>query len=152
MARIGNHDVNLALYEIGTYRTVFVPETGSTGKLMIYFSADDGFGDTALAEREVEIAGNSILHIITRNIIVIGTVIVLLVIAAALIALIILRGSKTSKLEKRLAELDALEKRAQEMYFHTSDISKDEYNQMMEKYGKETKEVQMKLYEERGKK
>ena len=144
-AKIGSDEIELKLFEIGTYRAVYLPTESQKGKLKVFLSADDGYGDTSFAEREVEIAGRNLLYTFLQNIVVFGTLAVLGLIAAVLIFFIFLRKTSIRGLQEKLDELERFEKKTQEMYFHRSEISKEEYTKLMEKYENEIKEVKMKL-------
>ena len=151
-AKIGEQEIELKLFEIGTYKAVYATKESERGKLKIFFSADDGFGDMSLAEREVEVAGKNLIFSLLQNIIALGILAVLGIVAAALIFFIFLRKSSIKSLQDKLNELERFEKKAQEMYFHGSEISKEEYNKLMEKYENERKDVKMRLNQEMAKK
>ena len=151
-AKIGNDEIELRLFEIGTYRAVFLPTESHKGKLKVFLSAEDSYGDASFVEREVEVAGKNLLYTVLQNIIVFGILAILGLTAAALIFFIFLRKSNIKNLQDKLDELDRFEKKAQEMYFHRSEISKEEYTKLMEKYENEIKEAKMKLNAELSKK
>ncbi len=67
----------------------------------------------------------------------IGIVLAILVVASPFIKSEMLKKSKASK----LAELDSLEKRAQEMYFREKSISKQDYAKFMDDYGQRRREL-----------
>ena len=151
-AKIGKQEIELKLFEIGSYRAVYQPTESEKGKLKIFFSADDGFGDTSFADREVEVAGKNLIFSVLQNIIALGILAILGIIAAVLIFFIFMRKNNIKTLQDKLDELDRFEKKAQEMYFHRSEISKEEYTKLMEKYENETKDVKMRLSKEMSKK
>ena len=131
----------LEMVQDGLFSAQYKIGEDDMGSLEISVLAKTGSGSSGESKSDifvaVETAEQGFAELAVPALVLIGIVLAILVIASPFIKSKTLKKSKASK----LAELDAMEKRAQEMYFREKTLSKEEFAKLREEYDRKRREL-----------
>lgn len=148
-AMIGTNEINLIETEIGVYTGSYVVEEGYKEQIKVFFSADDGTGNTGIGTRDVEISGKVFWYDLMKNLFVLGVGFIILAIGAVISLIFILKRNKLVMLEKKKYEIEAMQKNLQRRYFDEDAINKEEFKELTDKYERQLKEINNEISRQR---
>ncbi|MBU0661834.1 MAG: hypothetical protein ABH854_04375 [Candidatus Diapherotrites archaeon] len=145
--KLAGSDILLEQTSLGIVQASYPVTEADTGVRTVFLRVEDDFGNTGLGETRVEISGTSVLYnIINSAPFVIGAVAIILGILAV-IGLIAGMALLSRRMKNRKQELLELERKLQKEYFEQHAISREEYDEMLDKYETELKRIERKLQE-----
>lgn len=140
-AIFNNKKLELKEESPGVFSAAYKINDEDQGQLEIIITAESKEGATGQANKSLFISGKSFFYGIEENASSLIIAAIILIIVGAFVARKMkVKASKTGKTNK-LKELEELEKRAQEMYFHEKSINKEEYNNLIDKYKNQRREM-----------
>ncbi|MAG21840.1 MAG: hypothetical protein CL943_00855 [Candidatus Diapherotrites archaeon] len=147
VALLNNKEITLENREAGIFSKDYSLSEEDKGRLNISFRAVDSAGNEGLSTTWVEVSGESLAHIIQQNAMLIAVVLIIVTVIGFFGSRFLFGMTTKSTLEKRKKELNALEKEIQSQYFDKGELSKKEYQKLMEKYQSELETIDVKLVE-----
>lgn len=142
-AVFNNKKLELKEESPGVFSASYKIKKEDQGQLEIIITVESSEGTTESTSKSVFVSGKSFFYGIEENAssLIIGAII-LIIVGTFIATQLKTKASKTGKINK-LKEIDELEKQAQIMYLRNKTINKKEYNNLMEKYNKQRRELEI---------
>ena len=144
---IANEKLNFIEIEPGFYKAALPLTQNLEGKHTITVSLEDSYKNYSQTTLSVEIVGLSPLAYIQQNLNFIVTVLLSAIILLIIFYYFFSRELNKIKLKMEKKKILSLEKELQKRYFEEGELTKKEYEKMMQEYEKRLSEIKKKLGE-----
>ncbi|MCH7902659.1 hypothetical protein IIC68_02815 [archaeon] len=140
-AVFNNKKLELKEESPGVFSAAYKINEKDQGQLEIIITVESSEGATGSASKSVFVSGKSFFYGIEENATSLIIVAIILIIGGTLIATQLKKKAVKKGKASKLKDLDQLEKHAQTMYFQEKSINKEEYNNLIDKYKKQRREL-----------